>query len=77
MLENIITFATNNTSNVTKVLTAPAPGVSLLFAGAESFLFPFLLVFAIVYGVLQRSEDKEKSKPEFYGVGNIRRSYQA
>ncbi|MCL4391089.1 hypothetical protein M1112_00135 [Candidatus Parvarchaeota archaeon] len=56
MLENIITFATNNTSNVTKVLTAPAPGVSLLFAGAESFLFPFLLVFAIVYGVLQRSE---------------------
>ncbi|MEM0143451.1 MAG: hypothetical protein QXL94_05825 [Candidatus Parvarchaeum sp.] len=58
MLENIAIFAFNvtNKSNVTKVLTSPAPGVSLLFSGVESFLFPFLLVFAIVYGVLQRSE---------------------
>ncbi len=58
MLENVLQFAVNNTSktNVTSTLTTPAPGVSLLFSGVESFLFPFLLVFAIVYGVLQRSE---------------------
>lgn len=58
MLENIISFAANNTSktNATSTLTAQVPGVSLLFSGVESFLFPFLLVFAIVYGVLQRSE---------------------
>ncbi len=56
MLSNIVSFAANNTTNVTSKLTAPAPGVSLLFSGVESFLFPFLLIFAIVYGVLQRSE---------------------
>ncbi|MCL4376599.1 hypothetical protein M1558_03885 [Candidatus Parvarchaeota archaeon] len=60
MLGNIaafaLDFAKNNSTNVTTTLTSPAPGVSLLFSGVESFLFPFLLVFAIVYGVLQRSE---------------------
>jgi hypothetical protein len=60
MLGNIaafaIDFAKNNSTNITAPLTSPAPGVSLLFSGVESFLFPFLLVFAIVYGVLQRSE---------------------
>lgn len=56
MLENIVLFASNNSTNVTSTLTSPAPGVSLLFSSVESFLFPFLLVFAIVYGVLQRSE---------------------
>ena len=58
MLESIVAFAINssNKTNITKTLTSPAPGVSLLFSGIESFLFPFLLVFAIVYGVLQRSE---------------------
>ncbi|EFD93099.1 MAG: hypothetical protein BJBARM5_0108 [Candidatus Parvarchaeum acidophilus ARMAN-5] len=56
MLENIVSFASNNSTNVTSTLTSQAPGVSLLFSSVESFLFPFLLVFAIVYGVLQRSE---------------------
>ena len=59
MLEKALSFAfnvTSNKTNVTTTLTAPAPGVSLLFSGVESFMFPFLLVFAIVYGVLQRSE---------------------
>ena len=49
-------FTTSNVSNATSALTSQAPGVSLLFSGIESFLFPFLLIFAIVYGVLQRSE---------------------
>jgi hypothetical protein len=59
MLGNIAAVAFNsalNKSNVTTTLTSPAPGVSLFFTSIESFLFPFLLVFAIVYGVLQRSE---------------------
>ena len=45
----------NVTHNATSILTAQAPAVSLLYTGIESFLFPFLLVFAIVYGVLERS----------------------
>ena len=49
-------FTASNVSNATSALTSQAPGVSLLFSGIESFLFPFLLIFAIVYGVLQRSE---------------------
>ncbi len=52
---NLITFAANLT-NVTTPITQRAPSVSLLYSTVESFLFPFLLVFAIVYGVLQRSQ---------------------
>ena len=48
--------STNSTHNVTQILTAQTPGTSLLFSGVEQFLFPFLLVFAIVYGVLERSK---------------------
>ncbi len=55
---NIVDFALNTTNktNITSTLTSPTSGASILFSGVESFLFPFLLVFAIVYGVLQRSE---------------------
>lgn len=56
MLGNAMAFAANNSTNATSTLTSQPPGVSLLFSGIGSFLFPFLLVFAIVYGVLQRSE---------------------
>jgi small-conductance mechanosensitive channel len=50
--------ATANSSNGTGGLTSAAanPSVSLLYSTIESFLFPFLLVFAIVYGVLERSK---------------------
>jgi hypothetical protein len=52
---NLIAFAANLT-NVTSQLTSRSPSVSLLYSTVESFLFPFLLVFAIVYGILQRSQ---------------------
>jgi hypothetical protein len=50
----VLSFA-NNTSNLNNTLTSKAPAVSILYSGIESFLFPFLLVFAITYGVLERS----------------------
>ncbi|MCL4399576.1 hypothetical protein M1293_03690 [Candidatus Parvarchaeota archaeon] len=50
----LVSFA-NSTGNVTSTLTSPSPAASLLFSGVESLLFPFLLVFAISYGVLQKS----------------------
>jgi hypothetical protein len=43
-------------------LTQTNPSVSLLYAGIEQFLFPFLLVFAIVYGVLEKSKFFEGKK---------------
>ena len=52
---NLIAFAANVT-NVTSTLTQKSPSVSLLYMTVESFLFPFLLVFAIVYGVLEKSK---------------------
>ncbi len=52
----------SNISNVTAPLTATNPSVSLLYSSVESFLFPFLLVFAIVYGVLERSKMFEGKK---------------
>ena len=48
-----ILFAVNNT---TKTVAAPITTTSILYGSIESFVFPFLLVFAIVYGVLERSE---------------------
>ncbi|MCW1294053.1 MAG: hypothetical protein OH316_02515 [Candidatus Parvarchaeota archaeon] len=52
MIEKLL-FAVNNTT-----ATSPAPitSTSILYGSIGSFVFPFLLVFAIVYGVLERSE---------------------
>ncbi len=50
----ILSFAGNASTNASAA-TAKAPGVSILYSGIESFLFPFLLVFAITYGVLEKS----------------------
>lgn len=55
MFNQLIAFASVNGSNATGAPTGSA-SVSLLYSGIESFLFPFLLVFAIVYGVLERSK---------------------
>lgn len=52
MIERLL-FAANNT---TAAYPAPIASASTLYGSIESFVFPFLLVFAIVYGVLERSE---------------------
>jgi small-conductance mechanosensitive channel len=53
-----------NITNITNTtgLTAHTPASSLLYNSIVSFLFPFLLVFAIVYGVLERSKIFEGKK---------------
>ncbi|MDP8012918.1 MAG: hypothetical protein RAK22_02340 [Nanoarchaeota archaeon] len=51
---NGLLLASNATA--TGTVSAPYSSVSILYSGMESFLFPFLLVFAIVYGVLEKSE---------------------
>ncbi len=55
-LATLFNSTVSNASNVTSSLTSTAPSVSLLYSGIESFLFPFLLIFAIVYGVLEKSK---------------------
>lgn len=61
-LSVLFNASVNNSGNATSVLTTTNPSVSLLYSGIESFLFPFLLVFAIVYGVLERSKLFEGKK---------------
>lgn len=51
---NALLLATNNTTKVASATHAPYSSLSFLYSGIESFLFPFLLVFAIVYGVLEK-----------------------
>ena len=64
---SILTELFSNVSNGSNgsigagVSSQPA-AVSILYSGVESFLFPFLLVFAIVYGVLERSKMFEGKK---------------
>ncbi len=56
LIENLI-FVGNNTTktiSVTSSTHAPYSSISFLYNGIASFLFPFLLVFAIVYGVLEK-----------------------
>ncbi len=54
-------FANANVANTT-ALTAHSSASSLLYNSIVSFLFPFLLVFAIVYAVLERSKIFEGKK---------------
>ncbi len=55
-LATLFNSTVSNTTNITHTLTSTPASVSLLYSGIGSFLFPFLLIFAIVYGVLEKSK---------------------
>ncbi len=57
MINEMLSFISNNTSNATGGTPTPVQqSVSIIYGSVGSFLFPFLLVFAIVYGVLERTK---------------------